>query len=209
MHHGPGPCGPALIVGHRHGRSVRGRGGPAIPGDGVEQGVILRPRVQDGISPARRPVNPGSQITRTARDEIRHHDRTVSEQRTEMLAIQDLVHVELPPAAHDCLRSTEQRAHTPDTENTRPGLSRNIAAAEGSSGPVILTTHHGNLPPSGIPAILSTSQDADLPIHPRTRPRTPITVTANPRQCPTPDARAAKRRTTASCSSAVRPAQDV
>ena len=135
VHHGPGQCGPALIVGHRHGRRFRGRGEPAIPDDGVEQSVILRARVQDGISPARRLVDPGSQITRTTRDEIRDDDRTVSEQRTEMLAIQDPVHVELPPAAHGCLLSTEQQACALIPKDPA-WLSRNVAGAEGSSGSV-------------------------------------------------------------------------
>ena len=90
---------------------IRGRGVRDIPGDSVEEGVILGSRVQYGISPASRLVNPGSQIARTARAEIGHDDRAVSEQRAEMLAIQDPVHVDLPPAARGCLRYTEQRTH--------------------------------------------------------------------------------------------------
>ena len=111
MHHGPGRRGPALIVGHCDGRSIRGRGVRDIPGDSVEEGVILGSRVQYGISPASRLVNLGSQIARTARAEIGHDDRAVSEERAEMLAIQDPVHVDLPPAARDCLCYTEQRTH--------------------------------------------------------------------------------------------------
>jgi hypothetical protein len=50
-----------------------------IPGDSVEEGVILGSRVQHGISPASRLVNPSSQVARTARAEIGHDDRAVSE----------------------------------------------------------------------------------------------------------------------------------
>ena len=86
-----------------------------------EEGVILGSRVQYGISPASRLVNPGSQIARTARAEIGHDDRAVSEERAEMLAIQDPVHVDLPPAARDCPCYTEQRTHAL-IPNDCPGL---------------------------------------------------------------------------------------
>ena len=57
---------------------IRSRGVRDIPGDSVEEGVKLGSRVQHGISPASRLVNPGSQIARTARAEIGHDDRAVS-----------------------------------------------------------------------------------------------------------------------------------
>ena len=130
-HRGPGRRGPALIVGHGHGPSIRGRGVRAVPGDSVEQGVILRPRVQDGVSPPSRLVNPGSQIARTARAQIGHDYRAVSEQRTEMLAIQDPVHVDPPGLLVAVSASTEQRTPRPDTDALpRPGLRRSDARAQ-------------------------------------------------------------------------------
>ena len=85
-----------MFVGRGQGQITRGGGVRDVPGDGVEQGVVLRSGAQHGVTPAGRLIDPGGQVAWRALAEVGQDNGAVGEDCAKVLAIQDAVHADLP-----------------------------------------------------------------------------------------------------------------